>query len=354
MARGKAEGDVLLRRVTKLAAAACATVALALTTTACGESSTESAAKGDKGVGLAFDVGGKDDHSFNEAANRGMLKATKELDLDSKTLTASNDETEATREQRLTQLAEAGYNPVIGVGFAYGKSINKVAKKFQDTTFGVVDAESGAKNVSGLLFAEQEASYLAGVAAAEKSKTKKVGFIGGVNNALIQKFEAGFAQGVEETDAKVKLSSQYLYPTNIKGFNDPKAAKDKAKGMLDQGIDVIYHAAGQSGTGAIEEVSKKKGAWAIGVDSDQYRQPGLEKYRDSILTSAVKNVDVAVYDLIKSVDKGKPLTGTQNFTLKEEGVSVATSGGFIDDIQDDIDAAKKKIINGDITVRSKP
>ena len=343
-----------MRRVTKLAAAACATAALALTTTACGESSTESAAEGDKGVGLAFDVGGKDDHSFNQAANRGMLKATKELDLGNKTLTASNDETEATREQRLTQLAEAGYNPVVGVGFAYGKSINKVAEDFPDTTFAVVDAESNADNVSGLLFSEQEASYLAGVAAAKKTKTKKVGFIGGVNNALIQKFEAGFVQGVEETDSKIKLTSQYLYPTNIKGFNDPKAAKDKAKGMLDQDIDVIYSAAGQSGTGAIEEISKKKGAWAIGVDSDQYKQPGLEKYRDSILTSAVKNVDIAVYELIKSVDEGKPLHGTQNFTLKEDGVSLATSGGFIDDVQDDVSAAKKKIISGDIKVRTSP
>ncbi|MGW7519732.1 BMP family lipoprotein [Streptomyces sp. NPDC054796] len=343
-----------MRRVTKLAAAVSTTAVLALTATACGESSTESAGKKDKGVGLAFDVGGRDDHSFNEAAARGVDKAEKELGVKSKEMTAGNDETEATREQRLTSLAEAGYNPVIGVGFDYGKSINKVAKDFPDTTFGVVDSDSKGKNVAGLVFAEHEASYLAGVAAAKKTKSKEVGFIGGVNNALIQKFQAGFEQGVKETDPKVKVTSQYLYPTNTKGFNDPAAAKDKAKGMLDSDIDVIYSAAGQSGAGSIEEVSKKKGTWAIGVDSDQYEQPGLAKYKDSILTSAVKNVDVAVYDLIKSVKDDKPITGTQAFSLKEDGVSLATSGGFIDDIQDDIDKARKDIIDGKIKVKDTP
>lgn len=344
-----------MRRVTKLAAAVTTAAALALSATACGESSTEAAKKnGGKGVGLAFDVGGRDDHSFNEAAARGLDKAKKQLHVKGRTVTASNGETEPQREQRLTTLAQNGYNPVIGVGFAYGKSINKVAKKFPKTTFGVVDSPSKAKNVAGLQFAEHEASYLAGVAAAKKTKSKKVGFIGGVNNALIQKFQAGFEQGVQETDPKIKITSQYLYPTNDKGFNDPAAASDKAKGMLDDGNDVIYSAAGQSGTGSIETISKKKGAWAIGVDSDQYRQPGLDKYKDAILTSAVKNVDVSVYDLIKSVKDGKPLTGDKTFSLKQDGVSLATSGGHIDDIQKDIDKAKKDIVSGKIKVEDKP
>ncbi|NLU66764.1 BMP family ABC transporter substrate-binding protein [Streptomyces sp. HNM0574] len=343
-----------MRRVTKLAAAVTATAALALTTAACGESSTESAGDKNKGVGLAYDVGGRDDHSFNEAAARGADRAKKELGVGMKEMSAGNDETESVREQRLSSLAKAGFNPVIGVGFDYGKSVNKVAKDFPGTTFGVVDSPSKAKNVAGLVFAEHEASYLAGVAAAKKTKSKKVGFIGGVNNALIQKFQAGFEQGVKDTDPKIKTTSQYLYPTNTKGFNDPAAAKDKAKGMLDSGIDVIYSAAGQSGVGSIEEVSKEKGAWAIGVDSDQYRQPGLAKYKDAILTSAVKNVDVAVFDLIKSVEDGKPMHGTHSFDLKQDGVSVATSGGFIDDIKDDIDAAKKDIADGKVKVDDRP
>lgn len=344
-----------MRRVTKLAAAVTATAALAVTATACGESSTESSGgKKNKGVGLAFDVGGRDDHSFNEAAARGTDKAEKKLGVETKEITAGNNETEATREQRLSSLAEAGHNPVIGVGFNYGKSINKIAKEFPDTTFGVVDSGSETKNVSGMTFAEHEASYLVGVAAAKKTKSKKVSFIGGVDNALIQKFEAGYVKGVKDTDPKIKVETDYLYKESDKGFNDPARAKDMAKGMLSRGNDVIYSAAGQSGVGSIEEVSKVKGSWAIGVDSDQYRQKGLGKYRDAILTSAVKNVDIAVYELIKSVEDGKPLTGNQTFSLKENGVSVSTSGGFIDDIQSDLDKSTKDIQDGKIKVPSTP
>ncbi|MEU4682408.1 BMP family lipoprotein [Streptomyces xinghaiensis] len=342
-----------MRRVTKIAAAGMASAALMLTTAACGESSTESGGK-EKGVGLAFDVGGRDDHSFNESAARGVDKAKDELGVDAKLMTAKNNETEADREQRLSSLAEAGYNPVIGVGFNYGKSIEKVAKQFPDTTFGVVDSVSEGKNVDSMVFSEHEGSYLAGVAAALKSKTGKVGFIGGVNNALIQKFEAGFVQGAQDTKKDIEVFPEYLYPNNDKGFNDPAAAKAKAKGMLDRGIDVIYTAAGQSGAGSIEAIAGKKDTWAIGVDSDQYQQPGLAKYKDSILTSVVKNVDVAVFDLIKSVEDGKPLTGVNAYTLKEDGVSLATSGGFIDDIQPKIDAAKEKIVSGEVKVDEQP
>ncbi|UGY93277.1 BMP family lipoprotein [Streptomyces gobiensis] len=339
-----------MRRVTKLAAAVTATAALALTTAACGQSSTET--DGDKGVGLAFDVGGRDDHSFNEAAARGFDKAKKELGVGGKEMTAGNNETEATREQRLTSLAEAGYNPVIGVGFAYGKSINKVAKDYPNVTFAVVDSPSQEKNVAGLQFAEHESSYLAGVAAALKTKTDRVGFIGGVNNALIQKFQAGFEQGVKDTNPKIKVTSEYIEESNDSGFNNPSAGKQKASGMLDRNIDVIYTAAGGSGTGAIEAISKHGDAWAIGVDSDQYKQPGLAKYKDAILTSAIKNVDVAVFDLVKSVEDGEPITGDREYALKDNGVSLSTSGGFIDDIQDEIDAAKKQIIDGKIKVKS--
>lgn len=341
-----------MRRVTKLAAVVTATAALTLTTAACGESSSEGGEN--KGVGLAFDVGGRDDHSFNESAARGVDKAKEELGVDAKMMTAKNNETEADREQRLTSLANAGYNPVIGVGFSYGKSVEKVAKKFPDTTFGVVDSVSAGDNVDSMLFSEHEGSYLAGVAAALKSKTKSVGFIGGVDNALIQKFEAGFVQGVKDTDPDMKVRAEYLYPNNDKGFNDPAAAKEKAQGWLDDDVDVIYTAAGQSGAGSIEAVAAKKGTWAIGVDSDQYQQPGLAKYKDSILTSVVKNVDVAVFDLVKSVQDEKPITGEQLYTLKENGVSLATSGGFIKDIQKELDEAAKKIADGEVKVSARP
>ncbi|MFR9676188.1 BMP family lipoprotein [Streptomyces sp. TR06-5] len=343
-----------MRRVSKLAAAVSATAVLALTATACGESSTEANQGKDMGVGLAFDVGGRDDHSFNESAARGADKAKKELGVDVEMLTASNNETEADREQRLTNLAQKGYNPVIGVGFSYGKSIEKVAKEFPDTTFGLVDSVVEAKNVDSMVFSEHEGSYLAGVAAALKSKTGKVGFIGGVNNALIQKFQAGFEQGVEATDKKVKVTSEYLYPNNDKGFNDPAAAKEKAKGMLDRDIDIIYSAAGQSGAGSIEAIHDHGDAWAIGVDSDQYEQPGLAEYKDVIMTSVVKNVDVAVFDLIKSVEDGKPLTGVNAYTLKKDGVSLATSGGFIDDVMPEVEKAQEQIVSGEVEVSDTP
>ncbi|WP_171164136.1 BMP family protein [Streptomyces sp. I05A-00742] len=343
-----------MRRVSTITVAGIATAALAFTLTACGESSTESGNKKDKGLGLAFDVGGRDDHSFNESAARGADKAKEELGLEPRLMTAKNGETEAEREQRLNSLAEAGYNPVIGVGFNYQKSIEKVAKDHPDTTFAVVDSDAQGKNVASITFGEHEGSYLAGVAAALKSKSHKVGFIGGVNNALIQKFQAGFEQGVKETDPKATVESRYLYPNNDKGFNDPAAAKVAAKGMLDSGIDVIYTAAGLSGNGSIESVAGQKGAWAIGVDSDQYQLPGLAQYKDHILTSVVKNVDVAVFDLAKSVKDGKPLTGKKTYLLKDGGVSLVTSGGFIDDIKDKVDAAKKKIADGQIKVKSQP
>ncbi|MGI5339658.1 BMP family lipoprotein [Streptomyces sp. CA-181903] len=343
-----------MRRVSTITVAGIATAALAFTLTACGESSTESSGKKDKGLGLAFDVGGRDDHSFNESAARGADKAEKELGVPNRLMTAKNGETEAEREQRLNSLAEAGYNPVIGVGFNYQKSIEKVAKDHPDTTFAVIDSVAQGKNVASITFGEHEGSYLAGVAAALKSKTHKVGFIGGVNNALIQKFQAGFEQGVKDTDPKAQVTSQYLYPNNDKGFNDPAAAKDKAKGMLDSGIDVIYTAAGLSGNGSIEAVAGQKDAWAIGVDSDQYQLPGLAQYKDHILTSVVKNVDVAVFDLVKSVKDKKPITGPKTYLLKDGGVSLVTSGGFIDDIKDKIEAAKKKIVDGQVKVKTQP
>ena len=342
-----------MRRVSKIAAAGVVSAALALTVTACGSSSTSDSGK-DKGVGMAFDVGGRGDHSFNDSAARGMDKADKEFSLGSKELTASNGETESDRETRLDQLAAAGYNPVVAVGYTYGDAVTAIAKKYPKTTFGLVDSVVDSPNVDSMVFATEQSSYLAGVAAALKTKTDKVGFIGGVHNALIGTFDAGFAQGVHDTKPSVKVTPQYLYETDTKGFNDPTSAQSKAQGMLDSGIDVIYSAAGLSGDGSIQAVAGKSGAWAIGVDSDQYTDPALSTYKNSILTSAIKNVDVAVYDLIKSVHSDAPKTGTNNYNLANGGVSLSTSGGFLTDIQPQLDAAKQKIVSGAVTVKTTP
>jgi basic membrane protein A len=344
-----------LRRVSKLAATVAATAVLALTAGACGSDDSDSGNDGEaKGPGIAFDVGGRNDQSFNEAAARGADKAESDLGLETYFETARDDETDADREQRLEQMAEAGYNPVIGIGFLYGNAINSVAEQFPDTTFGVVDAVAEGDNVYSMVFAEHEASYLAGVAAALKTESGKVGFIGGVNNPLIQKFQAGFQQGVADTDDSVEVEVQYLYADDPRGFTDVAKAKEQANGMLGRGLDVIYTAAGLSGNGSMEEVAAHEGTWAIGVDSDQYLQEGLAEYKDSILTSAVKGVDVAVFDLIKSVEDGEALSGVGEYALKDNGVWLAESGGFIDDIMEEINTAKEKIISGEITVSDTP
>jgi basic membrane protein A len=343
-----------LRRVSKIAAAGVVSAALALTATACGSSSTSSSGGKDKGVGMAFDVGGRGDHSFNDSAARGMDKADTEFKTGHKELTASQGETESDREQRLDSLAAAGYNPVVAVGFTYGDAVTKIAKKYPKTTFGLVDSVVDQPNVDSMVFATEQSSYLAGVAAALKSKSGQVGFIGGVHNTLIGTFQAGFDQGVKDTKPSAKVTDQYLYETDTKGFADPTSAQGKAQGMLDKGIDVIYTAAGLSGDGSIQAVAGKSGAWAIGVDSDQYQDSALAKYKNSILTSAVKNVDVAVYDLIKSVHGGTPKTGTNTYNLANGGVSLSTSGGFINDVLPQINAAKAKIVAGTIKVKSTP
>ncbi|GAA1883479.1 BMP family ABC transporter substrate-binding protein [Streptantibioticus ferralitis] len=304
-------------------------------------------------VGIAYDVGGRGDHSFNDSAARGLDQATKQFGGTPKELTAKTTDTESDREQRLSDLASAGYNPVVAVGFAYADAVKAVAPKFAKTNFGIVDSVVPGNNVDSMTFASPESSYLAGVAAALKSKSGNIGFIGGVDNQLIKGFEAGFRQGVTDTKPSDKVTTQYLTTgSDLSGFSSPDKGKSAAGGMLSKGIDVIYSAAGSSGSGAIEAVHGQKGAWAIGVDSDQYQDPGLAQYKESILTSAIKNVDVAVLALIKSVHDGKALNGNNTYGLNNGGVSLATSGGFINDIQPQIDAVKTKIVGGQIKVKS--
>ncbi|MFJ9678378.1 BMP family protein [Streptomyces sp. NPDC101194] len=344
-----------MRRVSKITAACAVTAALALTATACGESSTESSGsdKGKMKIGMAYDVGGRGDNSFNDSAARGLDKAKSELGAATKELTAKTGETPADREQRLESLAEGGYNPVIAIGFAYKDAVDKIAAKYPKVNFGLVDSVSDVKNVDSIVFTEEQGSYLAGVAAALKSKDGQVGFIGGVDLPLIKKFAAGFQQGVMDTNPKAKVQIQYLSTgSDLSGFGSPDKGAAAAKGMLDKGADVIFAAAGGSGAGSIEAVAGKKGAWSIGVDSDQALDPSLAKYKDTIMTSVVKNVDGGVYDLIKSVKDGKPVTGTQTYSLAKGGVSLTTTGDHLKDIQAKLDEAKKKIVDGSITVKT--
>src|SRR5690606_28810939 len=298
-----------MRRISRITVAGAATASLALALTACGGTSMSANAesKEDKGLAIAYDVGGKGDQSFNDAAYAGLEKAKKEFGYKTADVEPTEGETDADKEQRLVSLAKQGYNPVIGVGYAYASAVKGAAEKFPDTTFGIVDdATIEADNVADLVFSEEQASYLAGVAAAKATKTKTVGFIGGVDIPLIHKFQAGFEQGVKDTDPKVKVISQYLTQTAEEGgFSSPDKGKAAAGGQIEKKADVVYAAAGLSGQGVIEAAAANK-VWAIGVDSDQYKQEALAKYKDSILTSAMKDVAKAVYNLAKSVEEGNP------------------------------------------------
>ncbi|WP_343243189.1 BMP family ABC transporter substrate-binding protein [Streptomyces sp. SID12501] len=341
-----------------------AVAVVALTAAGCGESSkkadsadaSSSGTYSGKGIGLAYDIGGKGDQSFNDAAYAGFEKASTEFKMGGRDIEPQDGESDADKVQRLTQLAQAGYNPVIGVGFVYGPAVKEVAAKFPKTSFGIIDDESvTANNVADLVFHEEQASYLAGVAAAKVTKVNHIGFIGGVDIPLIHKFEAGFVQGAKSVNPSIKIESQYLTETPQEGgFSSPDKGKDAASGQIEAGADVIYAAAGLSGQGVISEAAAKK-IWAIGVDSDQYSQQALAAYKDYILGSALKNVGGAVYDLSKSVYEGKPLTGVVRADLKSGGVGFADTNPkykAMTDVVAAVDKAKQDIIDGKVTVNT--
>ncbi|WP_329282246.1 BMP family lipoprotein [Streptomyces sp. NBC_00691] len=352
-----------MRRITRITTVGIASAALALSATACGKSSTDSGSspssdsKATKAA-IAYDIGGRGDQSFNDAAYAGLKKAEDELGVKGAEAEPSEGEGDADKVQRLTALARAGNNPVIGVGFAYAPAIEKVAKAYPKTTFGLIDDTSKTgPNIANLVFNEEQGSYLAGVAAAKASKSGTVGFIGGVEVPLIKKFEAGFAQGVKDTNPNAKVLVQYLtQPPNFDGFSKPDLGKAAAEGQLDKGADVIYAAAGLAGSGAIE-AAHAAGKWAIGVDSDQYNQPGLASYKDSILTSVTKDVSDSVFNVIKSVKDGKPQSGEVRYGLATDGVALADSNPKYKEMKDliaAVDKAKKDIIDGKITVKTAP
>ncbi|MFK4545060.1 basic membrane protein A [Streptomyces tendae] len=344
-----------MRRISRLTRVAVGVASLALAATACGGTSGESGDDGgdDKGLAIAYDVGGKGDQSFNDAAYAGLERAKKEFGYKTADIEPTDGETDADKEQRLTSLAKQGYNPVIGVGFAYGPAMKAVAAKYPDTTFGIVDSVVEGKNVASLVFAENEASYLAGVVAAKATKSKTVGFVGGVDVPLIHKFQAGYEQGVKDTDPKIKVVSQYLTQTAEEGgFSSPDKGKAAAEGQIEKKADVVYAAAGLSGQGVIEAAAKAK-IWAIGVDSDQYQQEALAAYKDSILTSALKDINGAVFALAKSVEDGKPLTGTHTFDLKSDGVGLSDSNPKFAEVpgaKEAVEKAKAGIVDGSIKV----
>jgi basic membrane protein A len=349
-----------LKKVIRLVAVVAATVLAATAFVAPSTAATKVK------VGLAYDIGGRGDKSFNDSAAVGLDRAKKKFGVAAKEVTVLQG-TDSEREDKLRLLAKAGYNPIIAVGFLYGGPIKKVASDYPKVQFGIIDDSSvDLLNVAGLVFAEEQGSYLAGVAAALASKSGKVGYIGGVRTSLLQKFEAGYVAGAKATNKKVTVDVKYIteFP-DFSGFNDPAKAKVIAKGMIDKGVDVIYSAAGGSGAGnfaaATDAGKAGKKVWTIGVDSDQYLSASAAEQKN-MLTSMIKRVDLAVYDVIAAVVAGSTVNDIldenglygRRYDLATAGVGVSYSGGYINKYKAQIDKAAAAIKSGKIKVPTKP
>ncbi len=312
------------------------------------------AGEGDCAVGVVYDITGRGDRSFNDAAAAGLDKAVAELGVVGSESTPTGD---GDRAQRVQGLVDEGNELVIAVGFLFGDAITEASAANPDTAFGIIDSVVDAPNVASLTFAEEQGSFLVGAAAALKSQTGTIGFIGGVENDLIKKFEAGYTAGAQAVNPDIEVLANYItQPPDFSGFNDAAKGKEIAASQYQAGADVIYAAAGGSGLGVFEaasEAGEPGSVWAIGVDSDQYElvSPELQPY---VLTSMLKKVDVATYETIKTVCEGGDAAGVQVFDLSVDGVGYSTSGGFVDDIADQLDAFKEQIISGEIEVPTAP
>ncbi len=322
----------------------------------------------DLSVGLVFDIGGRGDQSFNDSAAAGIERAGAELGI---TFTEASPNADGSNRAELLQLAADAHDVVMAVGFLFEGDAAAVAAENPDTMFGVVDSAMidfsvdppapYGDNIAGLVFAEHEGSFLVGAAAALKSQTGTIGFIGGVANVggLIEKFQAGYEAGARAVDADIEIIPDYITDApDMDGFNAPDRAKEVALAMYEDGADIVYHAAGGSGAGlfqAAQEHSEATGSkvWAIGVDSDQYNTADAG-VRDYILTSMLKRVDNSIYEMIRSAVEGDVQAGATTYDLSVDGVGYSTSGGFVDDIADQLDAFKAQIVAGEITVPTTP
>ncbi|MBA3431703.1 MAG: BMP family ABC transporter substrate-binding protein, partial [Actinobacteria bacterium] len=292
--------------------------------------------------------------------NRGLEAAIEEglvneEDVESIEPNASGSD----RDDNVVALAEEGFDLVVAVGFAFSPGIDEIASEFPDTDFAVVDGFAAeAKNVTNLTFREEEGSFLVGAAAAEKSESGTVGFLGGQQGTgLIEKFEAGFVAGVEEVNPDIEVLVEYIGDSTA-AFNDPTKGEALSTKLYDGGADVVYHAAGASGAGLFKAAAAQQ-QLAIGVDSDQSLTASPEQ-RKYILTSMLKRVDTAVHDSIEQEADDSFKSGTQTFGLSEDGVGYAVNKYndndrlLSSDIQSTLDGLKEDIINGKIKVPAEP
>lgn len=306
--------------------------------------STVAAYAADLKPAVIYDLGGKNDKSFNESAYTGAERFKAETGIAYKDFEIQND---AQREQSARRFARDGHNPIVVIGFSWAAALEKIAGEFPDTQFGIVDMVVDKPNVRSILFTEHEGSYLVGVMAAKASKTGKVGFIGGMDIPLIRKFACGYVQGVKSVNADAEVF-QNMTGTTGAAWNDPVKGAELAKSQFDRGADVVYHAAGGTGIGVLQAAADA-GKLGIGVDSNQNgMHPG------KVLTSMLKRVDNAVYNAFMDVKNDSWSTGFNVLDLKAGGVGYAmddNNKSLVDaDMQAAVDAASSDITSGKVKV----
>jgi basic membrane protein A and related proteins len=305
-------------------------------------------------IGIVFDVGGRGDKSFNDGAYDGAVRAEKELGA---TIRYIEPGESSDREAGLRLLAAERMDVVIGVGFIFTDDINQLASEYPTAHFAGIDysvaTDASGKpippppNVAALRFREEEGSYLVGAIAGLVSKTKTVGFVGGMNVPLINKFEAGYTAGVRAVCPRCRVISQYAGVTPD-AFRNPGKGKEMALSMYQEGADIIYHASGSTG-GGVFEAARQANKLAIGVDADQYSEaPGF------ILTSMVKRIDNAVFETARLAKEGRFKGGIYDFGLAQDGVGYVydehNKGLIPDSVRARVDALKQQIIAGKIVV----
>lgn len=324
-------------------------------TTGNGGEATEESFK----VAMVTDVGGIDDKSFNQSAWKGIQEFGEENSLaEGEGYTYLQSQSDADYTTNLNSLARKNYNLIFGVGFMMQESINEIAGQQTDYSFALIDGEVEQPNVASILFKEQEASFLAGIAAGLTTESNKVGFIGGVTGAVIERFEAGFIAGVKAVNPDAEVEVQYA-----EAFDKAEMGQSIASKMYSSGVDVIFHAAGGTGNGLFKEArdlkqkDPSKNVWAIGVDSDQSAEGVVEingEEQNVIITSALKRVDVAVKDIAtKAMEGNFPGGETTVYALADDGVGLAPINDAVAakaDIEAKVAEYTEKIKSGELVI----
>jgi basic membrane protein A len=303
-------------------------------------------------VGIVFDIGGKDDRSFNAAAFEGVKRAERELGIVLRDVEPGNP---TSIEPAMRAFAERGYDLVIGVGFAQAPIMEVVAKDYPNINFAIVDGVSELPNVASLVFKEHQGSYLVGMIAARTTKTGVLGFVGGMDIPLIHRFAKGYEEGAQAVNPSIRVVRNFVGVTDS-AWNNPGKGKELALSQIGKGADVIFTAAGNSGLGAFDAVEQagkdaqgRATHFVIGVDSNQNMvKPGF------VLTSMVKRVDNAVYDIVNDVKNKRFQGGIHVFGLDKDGVAFSLDNfnqPLIDpSVLQEVEAARQKIIRGEIQV----